>query len=112
MFIQQTTPTKVTKEQYDNATIAINRQTAEHWLIYKNDNNDQQCVYVGKSDVSLRFSVHEMYRGEFDAQPKTVDIIDRSGKNVKIEAIVFDTRESGANIDLDALAKGEISWIK
>ena len=111
MFTQLTKPTTITQEQYDNATFAINRETAEHWLIYNDCNGNQQCLFVGADESSLSVSEREIYTGELNAQVEAVDVIGTSGEDVEIEAIVFDVSESGAALDLDALAEGTIEWM-
>lgn len=99
MYNETTIPTKVTESEYKAAKIAINKKNADHWLILA----DGRHIWVGRDESSMKEST------QFPVEK--VWVTDEHGQDEQIKAYVFPTSECFNDLDLDALAEGEISWM-
>lgn len=104
MFI--TKKTKITKSQYQRAYFFIS-DTADHYLIYRNNDGIEKSLWVGRDRSSLKTTIDENIGRRVEGQFCT----DENGKLFYTDGYMFPTSESYSNIDLEALEDGSIEWI-
>jgi len=96
-----TRPTTISQEQYAEAYFAIDAETADHYLVY-NDEDGEQALWVGRDEDSLSNSL--------ECELKEVQVSGESGDWTGIEAYCFPTSESWNDLDLEALEEGRLRW--
>jgi hypothetical protein len=105
-----TTPTQLTELQYDNAVFAIDRENADHYLMYGNvgsENNLENSLWVCR-DVDSLNNTNPNDQPSYEVVG--VDVIGEDGIEKEIEAVTFSTKESNSGLDLESLSQGKIEW--
>jgi hypothetical protein len=106
-----TKPTTLTELQYEKAVFAIDRENADHYLMYGNIGKEhvlENSLWVCRDEESMNnTNPQDMPSFEING----VDVIGEDGVQKEIEAITFSTKESLNKLDLHSLSEGRIDWI-
>lgn len=102
-----TSPKTVTAKQYEKGFFAIDKDTADHWLIL----SDGRRIFLGRDFDSLKNTEKAARSGSETWEVNGVDVDDENGNEVEIEAWIVPTSEAWNDLDLDALAEGRVEWM-
>ena len=104
-----TIPTKITQKQYENATLAVDRSNGDHWLFWASDGSTvyDKMLWLCRNQSALSENYADLDRAEVQG----IDVTDENGNLIEIEAWTFRAKQLHVNeLDLEALADGEVKW--
>jgi len=104
-----TVPTKITEKQYEDAFFFINKDTADHYLLYQDAYGVDRDLWVCRDENSLKNTNSENIQNL--QKVKGQYFTDENGELAAADGYIFPTSESLNDLDINALAEGRIEWI-
>jgi len=104
-----TKPTTITPAQYAAASIAHNPETFDIFLLWQDETGADYRLWVGQDKRSTENSNPDT---NLDCYSEAVWMTDENGNDYLCEnAWVCSTKKCWADLHLDDLANGQITWI-
>lgn len=104
-----TIPTIITQDQYNNAMLAVDLATGDHWLFWATDGSTEYDEHLWL--CRMKSALDEPYEGLEWLEVKNLSVTDENGDDVEIEALTFKAHQLHVNgLSLESLAEGEVNW--
>lgn len=106
-----TIPTTITEQQYKDAFFFIDEETAYHYLIYFDQDGNEEDLWIGREDHSLGNTIDDYKNGDSSITKVSEQwITDENGMPTTVSGYKMPSDSGYMDIDLSALAAGIIKW--